>query len=127
MTSINPINVNTQGIGAKVGYGAQSKQEKSVEEQPKASQAAEQTPVDAGKVLDYMSANAVYSAPSTKTVDPAKYVDKASEARIASFMGSFEDKVAEGLAAFNSEFAGMDISEGAKMAVVLKQVESQVN
>lgn len=123
--SINPINVNTQGVGAKIGYGAQPKKEKAVEEQPKASQAAEKTPVDADKVLDYMSANAAYSAPATKTIDPSKYVDKASEARIASFMGSFEDKVAEGLAAFNAEFAGMDISEGAKMAVVLKQVENQ--
>lgn len=122
--SINPINVNTQGVGAKVGFGAQPKPEKEEAKAAESQAAVEQTPVDAGKVLDYMSANAAVVVPK-KAVDPSKYVNAESEARIASFMGAFEDKVAEGLKAFELEFAGMNVSEDTKMAVVLKQVEQE--
>jgi len=60
-----------------------------------------------------------------KTVDPSKYVDEASAARIASFMGGFEDKVAEGLAAFDKEFAGVNVSDSTKMGVVLSQLDKE--
>lgn len=123
--SINPINVNTQGVGNKMGYGAQPKADSEAGAKAETqAKSAEQTSVEADKIFDYMAANsAVVVTP--KSVDPAKYVDAASEARIASFMGAFEDKVAEGLKAFEQEFAGMNISESTKMAVVLGQVEQE--
>lgn len=126
MTSIDPINVNTQGVGARFGFNAKSKPEAEEKKTPESVPGVETAKVDADKVLDYLAAGAASVVPTgKKTVDPSKYVDAQSEARIAAFMSSFEDKVAEGLKAFDAEFAGLNISDGAKMAVVLKQVESE--
>ena len=123
MTSINPINVNTQGVGAKVGYGAQKREEKEVEQKAEKSVNPEKPQVSADKVFDFLSANAASVVPK-KTVDPAKYVDDASAARIAAFMGGFEEAVAANLAAISADFPKM--SEGAKMNVALKQTEKQI-
>ena len=123
-SSINPINVNTQGIGAKVGFGDKSKAEHK-EHKPEVQVGAEQkAQVSPDKVLDFLSANSIAIAPK-KAIDPAKYVDAASKARIESFMASFEDKVAEGLKAFDKEFPGVKVSDKAKMDVVLKHVGDQ--
>lgn len=125
MTSINPINVNSQGIGAASGFGTKPKAEKEEAKKEEMTLGGEnQKPVSADKVLDFLAANSV--AVTTKQVDPSKYVDKASADRIASFMSSFEDKVAEGLAAFDKEFGGVQVSDSAKMAVVLGQVEKDL-
>lgn len=120
--NIGPINPNTTGlVGGAYGYGANAKPEegkdKNAEQVPLN---PEQTPVAADKVLDYLAKTAVAVAP--KTVDPSKYVDAESEARIAAFMGQFEDIVAQNLAAITSEFPGM--SEKSAMAVALSQVSA---
>jgi len=125
MTSINPVNVNSQGIGAAVGFGSKPKAEKEEAKKEEVALGGEnQIPVSADKVLDFLAANSLAVTP--KKLDPSKYVDKASAERIAAFMGAFEDKVAEGLATFDKEFAGVNISESAKMAVVLGQVEKDM-
>ena len=124
MTSINPINVNTQGIGAKVGFGSHSKTEEKEGKKPELHAGAEKSQVSPDKVLDYLSASSAGVVPK-KTVDPSKYVDAASQARIQSFMANFEDKVAEGLKAFDKEFSGVQVSEATKMNVVLKQIEKE--
>lgn len=125
MTSINPINVNTQGVGASVGFGAQAAKKEEHKEAELHKESA-QTPVAADKVLDFLAANAAPVAAMTgKKVDPSKYVDEASAKRIAAFMGQFEEKVAQGLKAFDAEFAGIEISDSTKMAMVLKQVEKE--
>ena len=121
MTSINPINVNTQGIGAKVGFGAKPKAEEGKEHKPETKVGSEKPQLSPDAVLAFLSAGSVAVTPK-KSVDPSKYVDAASQARIESFMASFQDKVAEGLAAFDKEYAGVNISEGTKMNVVLKQI-----
>lgn len=124
MTSINPINVNTQGVSPSVGFGVTKKEAKEAEGKEKELKGgAEQTPVSADKVFEYLSANAASVKP--KTVDPAKYVDSASADRIAEFMKGFEEKVAQGLKAFDQEFQGVEVSEASKMAVVLKQIDSE--
>ena len=123
--SINPINVNTQGVGAKVGYGAQPKQEKAGEEQPAASTGAENKPVNPDKVLEFMSASSASFVPAAKPLDPSKYVNSESEARIAALMGSFEDQVAQGLIDFQTEFAGTGLSDSAMMAAVLNKVNKE--
>lgn len=125
-SSINPINVNTQGIGGAAGFGAKPKTEKEeVKEEAKAAVAEEKTQVPADQVLNFLAQTAVSVTPR-KTVDPSKYVDSESAARIAGFMADFEDKVADGLKAFDKEFAGVKVSDSAKMAVVLAQVEKEV-
>ncbi|MFA7659467.1 MAG: hypothetical protein WCY19_08550 [Candidatus Gastranaerophilaceae bacterium] len=124
MTYIRPIDVNTQGIGSAVNFSSKSKADKKEAKEPEIGAAgSEKAPVSADKVLDFMAQSAASVTP--KTVDPSKYVDEESSKRIASFMASFEDKVAEGLKAFDEEFAGANISEAAKMAVVLKQVNDE--
>ena len=124
-SSINPINVNTQGVGAKIGFGAKPKQEKELEAKQETQAGTEQkSAVSADKVLDFMAAGATQFV-ARKTVDPSKYVDEASAKRIADLMGSFEDKVAEGLKAFDKEFATAGVSDSAKMAVVLGKIDKE--
>jgi len=121
MTQINPINVNTQGIQGALGYGAKAKSEKKETEEAKAAAVNEKPQLSADDVLNFMAQSAVVGTP--KTVDPSKYVDKESEARIAGFMAGFEDIVATNLAAISQEFPGM--SDGAKQALALTQVNQQ--
>lgn len=122
MTLINPINVNTQGIGAKVGYGAQKKEEKELEKKAETQASPEKTQVSADKVFDFLSASSISVVPK-KTVDPSKYVDDASAARIAAFMQGFEDTVAANLSAISADFPKM--SEGAKTTLALKQADKK--
>jgi hypothetical protein len=120
MTSINSINVNTQGVGSSYGYSTKSKSEKEEVKDSKPEVTSQKPQVAADDVFSYMAQSAVSVAPTTtKTIDPAKYVDETSAARIAGFMADFEDKVAEGLASFDKEFAGADMSDSTKMALVL--------
>ena len=122
MTFIRPINVNAQGINSAPGFAprakAEGKEEKEVLEKEAKTAKANVSP---DKVLDFLAQSAVGSVP--RKIDPSKYVDKASEQRIASFMASFEDKVAEGLKAFDAEFP--KASDNAKMAAVLKQIDRE--
>lgn len=123
--SIDPIKLGASGIGS--GYGVGKKSDFKPEEETKKPEANitanDKATVKAEDVLSYMAQSASVAAP--RTLDTTKYVDKASEQRIAGFMANFEDKVAEGLKAFDQEFAGVNVSDSAKMAVVLKQVEQQ--
>lgn len=122
MTQINPINVNTQGIHGALGYGAKAKSEHKETEEAKTGAAGSQKPqLSADDVLNFLAQSAAVAAP--KTVDPSKYVDKESEARIAGFMADFEDKVAEGLAAFAKEFP--TASEKTGEAVVLAKLNKE--
>ena len=123
MTNINPINVNSQGIGAASGFGAKSKSsEEEVKEQEKPVVAEERETLSADTVLNFMAQSAVTVAP--KTVDPAKYVDSASAERIAGFMADFEDVVAQNLSAITAEFPEM--SESAAMATALAQTNKDM-
>lgn len=121
MSFINPINVNPQGINSASGFGAKpkAKEEEATEKTEESKVNNAQSALPADTVLNYMAQSAVSVTPATPSIDTSKYVDKESAARIAGFVSSFEDKVVEGLAAFNKEFAGVDISDSAKLAVVL--------
>lgn len=123
MTYINPINVNTQGVGGSYGFGAKPKtsDEKTTEEAQTSAPANTQSQVPADQVLNYMAQSAVSVAP--KTVDPSKYVDSASAQRIAGFMSQFEDVVATNLTAISKEFPGM--SAGAQQTLALAQADKQ--
>lgn len=124
MSSINPINVNTQGVGSKTGFDVKAKAEKEKGTKPEVNVGAEKPQVSPDKVFDFLAANSV-NVVAKKSVDPAKYVDSASQARIEAFMASFEDKVAEGLKAFDAEFPESHVSDQAKMVVVLKNIEQE--
>lgn len=125
MTSpINQINVNTHGVGHAYGFGHKPKAEKEeAKAEAKAAKHEEKPSVPADKVLDFLAQSGV--AVSSKRLDPTKYVDEASAKRIAGFMADFEDKVAEGLKAFDKEFAGVNISDSAKQAVVLAKIDKE--
>lgn len=126
MTLINPINVNTQGLGGTSGFGAKPKAKEEEAKEPEVqAKGNEQKPVAADRMLDLMAQSAIAVSPKMN-VNPAKYVDEASAERIAGFMAGFEDKVAEGLAAFDKEFAGVNVSDSAKMAVVLAGIDKEV-
>lgn len=125
MTLINPINVNSQGIGNAYGFGHKPKAEKEeAKDEAKLAAKEEKHQVPADKVLDFLAQSSV-AISAKKSIDPAKYVDEASAKRIAGFMADFEDKVAEGLKAFDKEFAGVNISDSAKTAVVLAKIDKE--
>lgn len=121
MTNINPINVNTQGLHGALGFGAKPKSEKKEAEEAKPEVAAQKQPLSADDVLSFLAQSAAVAAP--KRLDTAKFVDAASEERIAGFMADFEDKVAEGLAAFAAEFPAA--SPRAGEAVVLAKLNRE--
>lgn len=123
---------NIHGIGINTGsvnpYGNQAKgseakpEEKKTDNQQAAPQNAQ---VKADDVLNYMAMQAVVAKPqvaSAKTYDIQKYVSPEQAQRIAGFVTSFEDKVAEGLLALNSmdELAGL--SEQAKYEIAANMV-----
>lgn len=124
--SIDPIKLGASGIGSGYGRAKKSDIKKEEAKKPEANLIAnDKATVKADDVLSFMAQSAASVKP--KTIDTTKYVDKESEKRIAGFMADFEDKVAEGLKAFDQEFAGIDVSDSTKMAVVLKQVEQKVS
>lgn len=122
---INPINVNPQGIGSSYGYSVKPKAEEKETKETDVQAETQQSQVSGDKILGLMAQSAASVKPA-KTVDVAKFVDSESAQRIAGFMAQFEDKVAEGLKAFDEEFAGVDISDSAKMAVVLAGIDKEV-
>lgn len=121
MTNINPIGVNTQGVHGGIGFGAKPKSEKKEAEEVKPKVAGQKSQLSAEDVLSFLAQSAAVAAP--KTINPAKYVDKESEARIAGFMADFEEQVAQGLAAFAKEFP--NASPKAGQAVVLAKLNKE--
>lgn len=126
MAAINPISVNTQGIGSSYGFIAHAKPEEKKAEAQAQPQAQQQTQLSANDVLGYMAQSAVAFSPvqATKTINPANYVDSASAARIGEFMSQFEDTVAANLSAIAAEFPSM--SESASIAVAAGMTDSEI-
>lgn len=127
MTSINPINVNAQGIGNSYGYGFTKSDNKDAKTEENTTQTAgsQQNAVAADDVLNYMAQSAQVnvkgtSASSISNIDTSKYVDSESAQRIAGFVSQFEDIVATNLTAISQEFPNM--SDSSKQALALAQV-----
>lgn len=124
MTHINPINVNTQGIGSALGFGNAKAKTEDKEKEAVLEAGVQQKPVSADDVLSFMAQSSASVTPSATSVDPSKYVDKASAERIAGFMAQFEDIVANNLSAITAEFPEM--SDSGKQALALAQVNQQI-
>lgn len=126
MTLINPINVNTQGIGGAAGFGHKPKAEKEeAKAETKAAVREEKSSVPADQVLDFLAQSSVSVTPK-KEIDPAKHLSPERIAGIERLMADFEDKVAEGLKAFDKEFEGVKISDSAKLALVSRNVLKEI-
>lgn len=121
MSSINPINVNTQGVGGSSLFGAKPKAEDKKAAEAEVKTAGQQKQVAAEDVLGFMAQSAVSVTPQ-KSVDPTKYVDKESADRIAGFMAQFEDIVAENLSAISKEFP--ELSPESQQLLALSQVKA---
>ena len=121
MSAINPINVNTQGIGGSYGQNAKAKSEAKEAKEAEVKVSPEKKAVSADDVFAFMAQSAVAVAPA-KAIDPSKYVDKESEARIAGVMADFEDIVAKNLSAISAEFPEM--SDNSKQSLALAQVKA---
>ena len=116
MSFINSINLNLKGITQSLGFGAKSKATEANEESQVNNT---QSSISADDVLSYMAKSAVSVVTAISSIDVSKYVDKESAERIAGFVSAFEDKVIEGLSAFNKEFEDVEISDSTKMSIVL--------
>lgn len=124
--NIHGIGINTNSVNP---YGNQPKGSEAKPEEAKpeaAQQQAQNSQVNADDVLTYMAQQAIAYQPKVaaqKTYDVAKYVTPEQAERIAGFITSFEDKVAEGLIAINKEFGeNSKLSEAAKYEIAAKMV-----
>lgn len=125
MTSINSINVNAQGVGGSFGYNAKAKSEKKEAPEAEVKNAGNKQPQLSGdKVLGLMAQSAGTVSIAKTTIDPSKYVDKASAERIAGFMNQFEEIVATNLKAISDEFPEM--SDGGKQTLALARFDQDM-
>ena len=125
MTGINPINVNASGVRGSAGFAAHQKmrEEPTDIREGKPEVGRDRPQMNPDDVMNYLVKQGVsHNLKPTKSIDTSKYVDKASSQRIAEFMGKFEDRVAEGLKAFDADFGNINISDNAKMKVVLDAI-----
>ncbi len=124
---INRIGINTGSVNP---YGNQPKGNEAKTEENKAEtpKATPQNPqVAPNDVLSYMAQQAVVVNPKVstpKTYDVSKYVTPEQAQRIAGFVTSFEDKVAEGLLAIDAELgANNRIPDATKYEIAAKMVK----
>ncbi len=124
--NINRIGINTKGVNSYVNPKTQSesKPEENVQNNQAQTSGAQVKPED---VLTYMAQNAVVVNPKSisKTYDVAKYVTPEQAARIAGFIGEFEDEVTKGLLAINEELEGVNLPESTKYELAAKMAESK--
>lgn len=118
--SINKINLNSLSIGSAGNFGKKPEKEEVQGKEEKQAEAPKRALVDNNLIFEHLAANAPKISRSGP-IDPSKYIDKASEARIAKLMASFEDTVATNLNAISKEFPRL--SEEAKMNAALKMTE----
>ena len=123
---INRIGINAGSVNP---YGGQPKGSETKPEENKPENATPQpqgAQVNPDDVLSYMAQQAVVVNPSVstpRTYDVTKYVTPEQAARIAGFVTSFEDQVAQGLIAINEEFGeNSSISEATKYEIAAKMV-----
>lgn len=124
---------NIPGIGVNTGsvnpYGNQPKgsEAKPEDKKPEAPQAQPKgAQVNPDAVLSFMAQQAIVVQPKVatqKTYDVGKYVTPEQAERIAGFVTSFEDKVAEGLIAINAELGeNSGLPEAAKYEIAANMV-----
>lgn len=121
---INRIGINTGSVNP---YGNNSKgaEAKPDDKKPEAAQGNAPKPqMNPDDVLTYMANSAVVINPkaSTKTYDVSKYVTPEQAARIAGFVTSFEDQVAEGLLAIDGLEELEGLSDQAKYEIAASMV-----
>lgn len=124
--NINGIGINT---GAVNGYQAKPKKEeaKHEEKQDAAQSQSQGKTLNPDDVLAFMAQQASYSKPANTNLyagkyDISKYVTPEQAQRIAGFVTSFENEVAQGLAGLNEEF-GDSLSDKAKYELAARMIE----
>ena len=128
-TNFNNIN----GIGVGLNTNLPKKEattdvkENVVQDAPQANSAANLMSQD--EVLNVMAQQAALNKSAInipKTYDVSRYVTPEQAQRIAGFVTSFEDIVAQNLQAVNAEF-GNSLSEGEKMNIALSSADKLVS
>lgn len=123
--NVTGIGITTGGLNPYIG-STPDNSPKPEDNKPEVSpQQSGSVQVSADDTLSYMAMTAMAANPSVvsaKTYDVNKYVTPEQAARIAGFVTSFEDAVANGLAALDAEF-GSGMSDEAKLALAAAMVE----
>jgi len=128
-TNFNNIN----GIGVGLNTNLPKKEattdvkENVVQDAPQANSAANLIPQD--EVLNVMAQQAALNKSAInipKTYDVSRYVTPEQAQRIAGFVTSFEDIVAQNLQTVTAEF-GNSLSEGEKMNIALSSADKLVS
>lgn len=129
MTNLN--NINGIGIGLNTNLpqkeAAPQMKEESVKDTPQVK--GELNLMSQDEVLNVMAQQAAFNKSaisSAKTYDVSKYVTPEQAQRIAGFVTSFEDIVAQNLQSVTAEF-GNALSDEAKMNIVLASADKMVS
>lgn len=128
MTNLN--NINGIGIGLNTNLPqretAAEVKENVVQDAPQVNSAANLIPQD--EVLNVMAQQAAvnFAVNAPRTYDVAKYVTPEQAQRIAGFVTSFEDIIAQNLQAVTAEF-GNSLSDGDKMNIALSTTDKMVS
>ena len=125
--NIRRIGINTSSVN-NYNNPAKNAEAKPEEAEKQTEQAAPQrAQVKADDVLSFMAQQAIVAKPEVaaqRTYDVSKYVTPEQAARIAGFVTSFEDQVAEGLLAIDKEFGEKsNISDQAKYEIAAGMVK----
>lgn len=131
MTMTNLNNINGIGVGLNTNIPqketAAEVKENTVQEAPQQNSTANLVPNDV--VLNVYEQQAAINKAAInlpKTYDVAKYVTPEDAQRIAGWVTSFEDVVAQNLQVVNAEF-GNSMSEGDKMNIALSTADKLVS
>lgn len=129
MTNLN--NINGIGVGLNPNLPqretAAEVKENVVQDAPQVNSAANLMSQD--EVLNVMAQQAAINKSAInvpKTYDVAKYVTPEQAQRIAGFVTSFEDVIAQNLQAVTAEF-GNSLSDGDKMNIALSTADKMVS
>ena len=117
--NVNRIGINPAGVNPSAHKKPQGERP---EEQPENPVQAPANPqVNPDDVFAFMANGAPVVTP--RTYDISKYVTPEQARRIAGFVADFEDKVAEGLIAVESELGGLNLPEFVKLEIAAEMVE----
>lgn len=123
--NVNGVGINTNSVNP-YGNPPQDKGGKPEEKTEQVAPATPQTPqVNPDDVLAYMANQAVVVNPKAaapQTYDVGKYVTPEQAERIAGFVAGFEDQVAKGLLAIDSELGDLNLPDDVKNEIAAGMV-----
>lgn len=126
--NINRVGIGTNGVNnySNPKPSGDPKPEDKTEGQNTQPQGNNVNPEDVYKYLAQTALTSGVKVTPAKVYDINKYVTPEQAERIAGFINSFEDEVANGLLAIDQEMNGIELPESVKLEIAARMAESKV-